>query len=104
LAKLRRPGILTQFIFVFLQLADFVTTMIALHTGGVEENAFVSRLMVIGSLQGLILSKAIILAVAVAVVRLGKGRILRWANVVFGGVVLWNFVVIVRLALRAHGA
>ena len=78
--------------------------MIALHTGGVEKNVFVSRLMVIGSLQGLILSKAIILAVAVAVVRLGKGWILRWANVVFGGVVLWNLVVIVRLILRSHGA
>ena len=78
--------------------------MIALHTGGVEKNVFVSRLMVIGSLQGLILSKAIILGIASCSVLLGKPWVLRWGNVVFGGVVLWNLVVIARLAFRAHVA
>ena len=96
--------LITQLIFVFLQLADFATTMIALNTGGVEKNFFVSRLMIIGSLQGLILSKAIILGIALAGVRLRKLWILGWLNVVFGGVVLWNLVVIARLAFRAHAA
>jgi len=96
--------LITQLIFVLLQLADFATTMIALNTGGVENNFLVSRLMIIGSLQGLILSKAIILGVALAAVRLKKQWVLRWVNVVFGGVVLWNLVAIARLAFRAHAA
>jgi len=96
--------VITQLTFIFLQLADFATTMIALHMEGVEKNSLVSRFMVIGSLQGLILSKVVILGIAAAAVLLRKQRVLRWANVVFGGVVLWNLVMIARLAFRAHGA
>jgi hypothetical protein len=95
---------LTPLTFVLLQLADFATTMIALHMGGVEKNSLVSRFMVVGSLQGLILSKVVILGIAAAAVLLRKQRALRWANVVFGGVVLWNLVMIARLAFWAHGA
>ena len=102
MAKLNRPLLLTQLTFIFVQFADFMTTMIALHTGGFEMNPFVSRLMVIGSLQGLILSKVVILGIAVAAVRLGKVRILRLINILFGAVVLWNLTVIARLALRAR--
>ena len=104
MAKLEKPLLITQLTFIFLQLADFATTMIALHTGGVEKNVLVSRLMVIGSLQGLILSKVIILGIAAAAVRLRKHSVLRWVNVIFGGVVLWNLVVIARLAFRSHVA
>ena len=93
----------TQLVFILLQLADFVTTMIALNMGGGEDNPLVSRLMVIGSLQGLILSKVIILAFAAAVVLARKPRVLRWATFAFAGVVLWNLVVIARLAFRSHG-
>jgi hypothetical protein len=96
--------LITQLTFIVLQLADFVTTMIALHTGGVEKNSLVSHLMIIGSLQGLILSKVLILGLALAAVRLRKQWVLRWVNVVFGGVVLWNLVMIARLAFRAHAA
>lgn len=95
---------LTQITFIFLQLADFVTTMIALHMGGFESNSLVTRFMAIGSLQGLILSKVIILAIAAAIVIARKQHVLRWANVIFTGVVLWNVIVIVTLAARAHGA
>ena len=95
---------ITQLTFIFLQLADFATTMTAVYMGGREENFLVSHIMVIGSLQGLILSKVIILGIAVAAVLLRKHWVLRWVNVVFGGVVLWNLVVIARLAMRAHVA
>jgi hypothetical protein len=104
LAKLQKPLLITQLTFIFLQLADFATTMIALHMGGVEKNFLVSHFMVIGSLQGLILSKVIVLGVAVIAVRLRKHSVLRWVNVIFGGVVLWNLVVIARLALWSHVA
>ena len=94
---------LTPLTFVLLQLADFATTMIALRMGGVEQNFLVSRLMAMGSVQGLILSKVVILAIAAGVLLARKHRVIRWANIVFGGVVLWNLLLIAALALQSHG-
>jgi len=91
-----------QLTFILLQLADVGTTMTVLAMGGVEQNAFVSRLMLIGSLQGLILSKVVVLAAGAVAIRFHKSRAIRWANIIFGAIVLWNVSVIVRLALRSH--
>ena len=90
-----------QLTFIFLQFADFVTTMLALGMGGSEQNPLVSRFLVFGSLQGLILSKAVLLAVAAAGLRFRKYRAIRLVNLVFGGIVLWNIGVIV-LLLVSH--
>jgi len=93
---------MTQLTFVFLQIADVVTTMTALGYGGVEQNPLVSRFFAMGTLQGLILSKVVLLAAACAAVRYQKTRAIRSANIVFCAIVLWNIGVIVRLALGAH--
>ncbi len=94
----------TQLTFIFLQVADVATTMTALQMGGGEKNPLLMHLMAIGSLQVLILSKVIVLAIGVAAVLAGKYYVLRWSNVLFAGVVVWNLTIITRLALRAHGA
>jgi len=109
LRKFRRAATIaeemkTQLTFIFLQAADVATTMTALQMGGDEKNPLVMHLMPIGSLQGLILSKVIVLAVAVAAVLAGKYHVLRWSNALFAGVVVWNLIIITRLALGAHGA
>jgi hypothetical protein len=93
---------MTQLTFVLLQLADIVTTMTALGNGGHEQNPLVSRFLVIGTLQGLILSKVVLLAAAAAALRFQRFRAIRMANVVFGMIVLWNISVIIRLAWRSH--
>src|SRR5450759_50830 len=93
---------MTQLTFVLLQLADVVTTMLALGSGGHEQNPLVARFMVIGTLQGLILSKVVLLAAAAAALRFRRFRAIRMANVVFGVIVLWNISVIIRLAWRSH--
>jgi hypothetical protein len=91
----------SQLVFVLLQLADVVTTLLAFALGGGETNALVARLMIMGgTIPGLILAKIIVLSVAVVVVWLRKGRALRWANVVYTGIVAWNLTIIARLAIR----
>lgn len=90
---------LLQLIFIALQLADFTTTLIALHLGGAEANPIVSRLLVVGSLQGLIFSKVLVLTLGVAAVMARKFRVIKAANVVYAGVVLWNIVALVALSL-----
>jgi hypothetical protein len=87
---------------VFLQVADVVTTMTALGTGGVEQNPLISRFLTMGTLQGLILSKVVLLAAAAAAVRYQRIRAIRTANIVFCAIVLWNISVIIRLAMRSH--
>jgi hypothetical protein len=93
---------MTQLIFVFLQVADVVTTMTALASGGVEQNPLISRFLTLGTLQGLILSKVVLLAAAAAAVRYQRIRAIRSANIVFSVIVLWNIVVLVRLAMASH--
>ena len=98
-----RP-VMTQLTFVFLQVADVVTTMTALANGGSEQNPLISRFLTIGTLQGLILSKVVLLVAAAVAVRLGRIRAIRLANIVFGAIVLWNISVIIMLAWRSHSA
>jgi hypothetical protein len=92
----------TQLIFILLQVADVATTMVALQMGGAEKNALIVQMMGLGALQGLLLSKLIVLGIGTGAVLMGKHLIFRWANVVFAGVVAWNLTVIVRLALQAR--
>jgi hypothetical protein len=99
----RRRRIIGQAIFIFLQFMDLCTTMVAIHAGGVEKNFLVARFLFLGTLQGLILSKVLVLAIANVVVFARKDRVLGRANLAFGIIVLWNCSVILRLALRARG-
>jgi hypothetical protein len=86
-----------QLIFICLQAADVLTTLVAIALGGSEANILVGRLMHLGVIQGLIFSKVLVLAIATGAVMARKFRVLRVANVVFTGVVLWNVVVIILL-------
>jgi Domain of unknown function (DUF5658) len=95
--------LMVQATFIMLQVLDVATTMIAIHMGGTEQNVLVARFLLIGTLQGLILSKVLLLTIATIAVLARKDRALAWANFAFGAIVLWNVSVIVRLALRARG-
>jgi hypothetical protein len=92
-----------QATFISLQILDVCTTMLAIQMGGAEKNFLVARFLFLGSLQGLILSKVFVLAIANIVVFVRKDRVLEWANCAFAIIVLWNGFIIVRLALRARG-
>ena len=91
-----------QLIFVLLQFGDVVTTLTALRMGGFEQNTLMSHLMLVGSLQGLLLSKVFILVIAVAAGIGRRYRVLRWGNVAYSGVVLWNLFIIAILASQPH--
>jgi hypothetical protein len=88
-----------QLIFVLLQAADLATTLLAIRFGGIEQNPFVSHFMVLGTLEGLLFSKVVILTVAVAAVMARRARALKVANLFYAVVVLWNVSIICRLTL-----
>jgi hypothetical protein len=93
----------TLSLFLCLQLADFVTTALAMRLGGGETNPLVLSLMAVGPITGLILAKAIVAFIGIGAAATGRYKGLRFANVAFLGVVCWNMVIIGRLALRSSG-
>ena len=88
-------------IFILLQILDMATTLVVLAMGGRETNPIIQHFMTVGPVAGLIISKLTVTAIAVAGVALRKNRGIRLANVVFTGVVAWNFTIIARLAMIA---
>ena len=92
----------TQLIFVLLQFGDVITTLTAFRMGGFEQNTLVSHLMIVGSLQGLLFAKVLVLAVAAAAGIGRRYRVLRWGNIAYSGVVLWNLFIIAMLASQPH--
>jgi hypothetical protein len=89
---------------VLLQCADFATTVLAIRMGGAERNMLVSGFMTANPINGLILAKVIVLAVALVVLATRKRRVLIWANLFYSAVVIWNLTVIARLAATARTA
>jgi hypothetical protein len=85
------------YIFVVLQITDLLTTVLALKLGGAEQNSMVRALMSVGPYKGLILSKLIVLSLALGFALSKKQAAIRNANVVFAAIVAWNLTVIVRL-------
>ena len=86
-------------IFIFLQAVDLITTLIAFHLGGAEQNPLVASFLSIGAVPGLLLSKAAVIGLAFLAVSCGKGRRLHLANIAFTVVVAWNVSIISRLAI-----
>jgi hypothetical protein len=95
---------IATYIFVFLQCADFGSTVLAIRMGGVERNMLVSGFMGAHPVDGLILAKIIVLSLALVVLATRKRRVLTWANVFYSAVVIWNLSVIARLAMTARTA
>ena len=84
-------------VFVALQAADLVTTAATLKLGGTEVNPLVHSLMSIGPVAGLIVAKTAAVLVGIGCASFNKPRALQRANLVFGGIIIWNLTVIARL-------
>lgn len=88
-------------IFVFLQLLDFLTTLVGFRFGASEASPFVRVLMHIGPAAGVALSKIMALLLGGICIWLHKQYLLRWANYWFGALVVWNLCVILVASARS---
>ena len=77
-------------IFVYLQLLDFLTTVVALKIGFVESSPFIRWLMSSNYTVGLAESKVIAIALAVLCILIRKGFLVRWINRWYAALVVWN--------------
>ena len=86
--------------FVYLQLLDFMTTLLGFRLGASEASPFVRGLVQFGPAVGVGLSKLIALTLAGVCIWLKKDRIIGWINYWYAGLVVWNLFIIMKLLIR----
>lgn len=89
-------GLLTIQIFLYLQLLDFLTTLLGFRLGASEATPFVRALVDIHPLAGLALSKTISVGLGAACIWLNKMHLISWINYFFAALVVWNFAMLFR--------
>jgi hypothetical protein len=77
-------------IFIYLQLLDFLTTVVAMKIGFVESSPFIRWLMSSNYTIGLAESKVIAVGLAVLCILIKKSFLIRWINRWYAVLVVWN--------------
>jgi hypothetical protein len=91
-------------VFMYLQLLDFITTLVGFRVGAAEASPFVAGLIHLSSAElGVGISKLVAVALGAVCVFTRRPRMLGWINYWYGGVVIWNFLMI-GVAMHAHAA
>ncbi len=90
---------LTQ-VFIYLQLLDFLTTLVGFRMGAAEASPFIRLLMHAGPAAGVLASKMVALTLGGICVYTKKLRLIRWATYWYGALVVWNLAVM--LAAPGH--
>ncbi len=77
-------------VFVYLQLLDFMTTLVGFRLGGAEVSPFANWLTGLGPVTGLLLAKALGIPLVGICLRYHKERVIQRANYFFAALVVWN--------------
>ena len=90
-------------IFVYLQLLDFLTTLVGLRLGAGEASPFIAKLILAaGPVMGVAASKGIALAIAALCIGIGRSRLVMWANYWYAALVVWNLYILLIAGGRLH--
>jgi len=80
--------------FVTLQTLDILTTLIGLHVGAHEGSIFLARLMRVGPVAALLISKIFAVFLVAVALRVKRPRVVVFLNYWFVLVVSWNLYTI----------
>lgn len=89
-------GMLSIQIFIYLQLLDFLTTVLGFRVGAGEASPFIRGLMQVGPVTGIAISKIVAVAIAGACIWLNRIRLIGWINYWYAALVLWNLAILFR--------
>jgi hypothetical protein len=82
-------------IFLYLQLLDFLTTMVGFRLGASEASPFIAKLIHATSpAVGVAASKLVGLGIGGLCVFLNRARLVGWINYWYAGVIVWNMFII----------
>ena len=79
-------------LFIYLQLLDFLTTILFLKLGLFESSWVVAALIRWSPMLGLAAAKMTTVVLGWLAVRYHKDRVMRVANLAYSGVIAWNLV------------
>ena len=82
------------YIFVYLQLLDLLTTLVGFKLGAREASPFIRVLMHAGPAAGVMVSKALSLALGAFCIYYKKNHLIRWISYWYGGLIVWNLMVL----------
>ena len=90
-------------VFFALQALDVLTTLIGLHLGAGEASLFIGRLLQLGFVSGLLISKCFAIILASAALAFQRPRVVVSLNYWFAVLIAWNLYTILwsLAALRA---
>jgi len=81
-------------VFLYLQVLDFLTTLVGLRMGLQEGSPFIRALMEWGPEAGLFISKGIAVVLGGICIWQNRRHLLRWINYWYAGLVVWNLCLI----------
>jgi len=81
-------------VFFSLQALDVLTTLIGLRLGAREASLFVDRMVAIGPVAGLLISKCFAIILAAAALAFHRPRVVVFLNYWFAVLIAWNLVTI----------
>ena len=91
-------------VFLYLQVLDFLTTLIGFKLGAREASPFILKLIHITSpALGVAVSKLVGIGIGGLCVVLNRARLIAWINYWYAGLILWNLMLILVLGNRLHG-
>ena len=82
-------------LFAYLQLMDFLTTLVVLSHGGREMNPIVAELIEMHPLLGLLTAKLFAMALAVFCALSGRDKLLMRAILIYAVLVVWNVLTLI---------
>lgn len=81
-------------LFLYLQVLDFLTTIVGLRLGLVEVSPFIRWLMGSGAVLGALVSKLMAIALAGFCLWIQRRRLIQWVNYWYAALVVWNLAII----------
>ena len=99
---LRQPWVIQT--FLYLQVLDFLTTLIGFRLGASEASPFIAKLIHLASpAAGVAASKLIGIGIGLVCVTTNRVRLIEWMNYWYAALVVWNLgIIFVILAGLGH--
>ena len=80
-------------VFIYLQLLDLLTTLVGFKLGAREASPFIRMLMAAGPAAGVLVSKVLALGLGGVCIYFKKNHLIRWISYWYGGLIVWNLMV-----------
>jgi len=89
--------------FVYLQILDFLTTLVGFRLGASEASPFIVKLIHVTSpAWGVAASKFVAMGIGAVCLATGRGRLITWINYWYAALIVWNLCVILMAGNSVH--